>query len=124
MNRFKNLGILLCCFVLTINCDEKPLYLKSKLNTFELENFKYQIDIDQSIKLSKLIAADGSEEKLNIIPIRSSNGQKYECQLGDPLNSLILQESKLFDLDDSSEEDDAYSARIEDSQKILNTILL
>jgi hypothetical protein len=64
----------------------------SFLNSNEIENFKYQIDIDTSVKLaSKFNKDEDSNNRNDYISIKSVYGQEYECYLpNNPeyLNSL------------------------------------
>lgn len=92
---FKTLSLLLIAiFIDQIN--PQSIDTKSKLNTFELENFKYQIDIDNSIKPNQ---NDPSNTSGNSITLKSVNGQAYNCKIGDSLNGPV----NLYNL---SEEDD------------------
>jgi len=65
----------------------------SKLNTIELENHKYQIDIDSDMKLDsnyyrldddKHVFTDSfNKHDPGFIQIRSKHGQLYECRMPD-----------------------------------------
>lgn len=47
---------------------------ESKIDKYELDNIRYQIDIDQNIQPLSVL-----QSKNNIIPIRSANGQLFTC---------------------------------------------
>lgn len=71
----------------------------SFLNSNEIENFKYQIDIDTSVKqASKFNKDDDLNNKNDYISIKSVHGQEYECYL--PNNQEYLNSLN----DDDSEE--------------------
>ena len=65
----------------------------SKLNTIELENYKYQIDIDSDMKLDSnyyrldadrdIFTDSFNKNDLGFIQIRSKHGQLYECRMPD-----------------------------------------
>jgi len=60
---------------------EKSLSSLSYLNAVELENdFKYEIDIDKSVKLATPFRQDKNSQP-NFITIKSVYGQTYECYL-------------------------------------------
>ena len=51
----------------------------SFLNANEIENFKYHIDIDTSVKLASKFNPDNKDN--NYILLKSVHGQEYECYL-------------------------------------------
>ena len=60
---------------------EKSLSSLSYLNAVELENdFKYQIEIDKSVKLASSFRQEENSQP-NFITIKSVYGQTYECYL-------------------------------------------
>ena len=68
--------------------DVNSMAYMSKLNTVELENYKYQIDIDNEMQVdSNYYRIDPSIGALQhdpgYIQIRSKYGQLYECRLPD-----------------------------------------
>lgn len=108
-----NAFLIACFVVITNHVKSESISSSSKLNTIELENFKYQIDIDKELKISSEFASHPSfvssnlqsdqidtlklktEEKLdqdykesNIFTIKSIHGQAYECHLPDLLNEI------------------------------------
>lgn len=88
-----NLVFIITCLFQVIHSSNHQIAHLSNLNTFELENFKYQIDIDKEIKLSNVHASSeaakavnmptSTTNSLNVSPIRikSKHGQDYECYL-------------------------------------------
>ena len=73
----------------------------SFLNSNEIENFKYQIDINTSVKLASKFNKDDDDDlnnKNDFISIKSVHGQEYECYL--PNNQEYLNSLN----DDDSEE--------------------
>lgn len=80
-------SIFVILLVLYQNCEIKSFDERemSKFNHFELEHFKYDLDINTRLKS----AAATSELNSNLISIRSVNGQMYHCQLPDYGNSKL-----------------------------------
>jgi hypothetical protein len=99
------LNLILVGFLInfTSSFDASHVESFSKLNTIELENYKYQIDIDNEMKVdSNYYRIDprisNDHHDLGYIQIRSKYGQLYECRLPDK------QDGFEDDLDDSDDE--------------------
>lgn len=86
----------LICSIIAASSD-KGIASLSHLNTIELENFKYQIDIDKSIHLSNDFDSTQNSDKSAIINIKSVYGQAYECHLPNDYLSSI-DDSEEFEL--------------------------
>ena len=66
----------------------------------EINNYKYQIDIDKLI----LPSNQNNENLINKILIKSVHGQSYQCELPDILNSMSdNDEDETLGLNDSTE---------------------
>ncbi len=63
--------------------------LNPSIDINEINNYKYQIDIDKLVKSS-----NQNNQNLNQILIKSVHGQAYQCELPDILDSLIDQEEE------------------------------
>ena len=89
--------ILFIFLLSTVNSSQSRFSSISRLNTFEIENYKYQIDIDKNVKLassstsSSLSKQDDLLEKNsikspNVITLKNIHGQSYDCYLPDNFN--------------------------------------
>ena len=111
-----NQKIVFLVFFYLINEIKSTDELKSKLNKFELDNFKYELDIG-----NKLISHDEMKVGEYSMPIRASNGQTYLCEL--PENQQIAkmgEKADLGDADDESEEFSIASMFFETSSSLIN----
>ncbi|RNA29963.1 OS-9-like isoform X2 [Brachionus plicatilis] len=74
------------------------LSIGSKINKYELDNIRYQIDIDQNLQPSS-----ATQSKSDHIPIRSANGQLFTCSF-EPLeyfdqdSEINIEENSLLSL--------------------------
>ena len=74
-----------------LNSDYMPSM--SKLNTIELENHKYQIEIDSEMKIDFRLDTPleaKAKQNLDYIQVRSKHGQLYECKM--PITSDVFDE--------------------------------
>ena len=128
MKKILNLLFLIYVYGLFSSCTLLSLAFEftSKLDKFEIENFKYQIDIDQLVKSKSSV-----ESNSNLIPIRSVNGQLYSCSLSDTLinykddeNFENLEESVLFKIFSSQTPSHAKNQPIEPNNVSFNFSLI
>ncbi|CAF0936885.1 unnamed protein product [Brachionus calyciflorus] len=95
------LSILLCiplsltfCKLFNTNID-----LVSKLDRYEIENFKYQIDIDRIIKSKSSLQ---NELDTQLLSIRSSNGQLYSCKFNTNSHDYIDDDDNYEEFEENS----------------------
>ena len=89
------------------------------LNKFELDNFNYQVDIKNQIKIDSTLSTTATSDNQNtpiinedkIIRIKSIHGQMYECQLPD--TSSVINNELTYSEDENSENDQYGAASAE-----------
>ena len=108
--------VLFCYFILFLadsshQQQHQSIASLSRLDTVEIENFKYQIDIDRIVKPAKISSFSLNEvnekntaeniKKKDVLSLKNIHGQSYECYLPEGLGDDSDKEEEQLDKKDS-----------------------